>query len=243
MIYPAPLVRVGPPPAGYEEIFWELDGGDAVHGFHGGDRSPGRPLVLFFHGNGENLETLKWSGAYERLAEAGYHAVAVEYPGYGRSGGRPSEASTVEAGLAALEWARRTLGDRPTVVAGWSLGAAVAVQVTAARPDAVDGLVAMSPWTALPDVATIHFGSWLPRLFLRERYDSLAAVERIDCPVLVVHGVADRIIPATQGRELARALGPRARWLGVEGVGHNELLGRPEVWRALRRFVDELAVD
>lgn len=237
-IYPIPAIDVGSPPAGYEEIVWSLAGGVEVHGWHGGDPGADRPVMLFFHGNAENLETLKWSGIFDRLAELGVYGVAVEYPGYGRSGGEPSESGLIEGGIAAFDWARVRWPDRPVIVAGWSLGAAVAIQLAAERPEAVDGLVLMSGWTRIFDVASAHFPSFLVRLMLRERYDSVAAAERVRCPSLVVHGSRDSIIPAAQGERLAEALAPRSRWVAVEGSGHNDLLGVARVWAEVTDFVE-----
>ncbi len=233
-IYPAPSVTVGSPPPGYEEIFWPLRDGSSVHGWHGGAAGPGRPVVLFFHGNGENLATLEWSGIFDRWRDLDVYAVAADYPGYGRSEGSSSEGALIEGGLAALDWTAEAFPDRPLIVAGWSLGAAVAIQVAAGRPDRLDGLVLMSPWTRLIDVASAHAPAFLVRLLVRERYDSLEAAERVACPVLVVHGTEDEIIPVEQGERLAAALGGRARWVSVAGVGHGDLLDRAEVWDEFR---------
>ncbi len=240
VVYPAPAIAIGSPPAGYEEVFWRLADGVVLHGWHGGAAARGRPLVLFFHGNGENLQTLEWSGLFERWRELDVYAVAVEYPGYGKSGGSPSEGGLVAGGLAAFDWAAGRFPDRPLVVAGWSLGAAVALQVAAARPDRSAGLVAMSAWTRLADVASAHFPTLLVRLLVREEYDSIAAAERVRCPSLVVHGGRDSIIPIDHGRRIAEALGRQARWLEIDGAGHNDLLGHERVWRELAPFLSGL---
>lgn len=235
-IYPMPPVAVGAPPPGHEEVFWRLEDGVEVHGWHGGDSSG--PVAIFFHGNGENLGTLGMSGVFERFRELGVYSVAVDYPGYGKSGGRPSRESVVSAGLAAFDWAAAENPGRPLLVVGWSLGAAVATQVAAARPEAVAGLVTMSPWSRLSDVAAEHFPRWLVRLLLWEEYDSIAAAASIRCPVLVIHGEEDRIIPAAQGRRFAEAVGVRAVWVSLAGSGHNDLLGRPEVWVEMSSFLE-----
>jgi len=101
-------------------------------------------------------------------------------------------------------------------------------------------VVAMSSWTSMADVAKAHFPDWLVGLGLRERYDSLAAAQRVSRPALILHGARDRIIPVTQGETLALAL-EQATWVRLETAGHNDLLGFPEVWQHLGVFLADLS--
>jgi pimeloyl-ACP methyl ester carboxylesterase len=238
MIYPAPPYPVpSPPPPPLEEAVWRLTDGTRVVGWASADAAaPGAPAVIFFHGNGENLETMRLGRLFEDLDRLGIAYLAVDYPGYGASGGRPSEASLVEAALAGFDELARRFPGRRRVICGWSLGAAVAVQLAARRKERTDGLILLSPWTDLPSLAGEHFPGWLVSLLLRERYDSLALVAELPGPALVIHGRQDRIIPVEHGRRLAAAL-PGARYLEVAGAGHNDLLARPEVWRAMAGYL------
>jgi pimeloyl-ACP methyl ester carboxylesterase len=234
VLYPAPAVSVpSPPPEPLEEIELESEGNLLV-GWWRPARESGGPVVLMLHGNGENLETLRYSGLFDRFAELGAAVLALDYPGYGLSAGRPSEESLVAAATAALrELDSRAGSRRRRVVAGWSLGAAVAAQLAAAESGSVDSLALMSPWTALPELAATHFPAWLTGLLLEDRYDTLAVAGRIRCSTLVVHGAEDRIIPASHGRRVHAALAGRKEWVEVPGAGHNDLLARSETWRAL----------
>ncbi|MEJ2084539.1 MAG: alpha/beta hydrolase [Acidobacteriota bacterium] len=243
IIYPAPAILVGPPPAGMEEITLEMRRGATVVAWYraGGLQNPGRPALLFFHGNGENLETMRRSGSLTELDGLDVPYLVVDYPGYGRSSGTPTEASVKEAGETALQWLVRRYPDRPRVVCGWSLGAAVAVYV-AAGSEEVQGLIALSAWTSLADVAALHFPSWLTGFLLRESYDSAELAAGIDLPTLVIHGSRDEIIPAAQGRALSEAM-PQADWLDIDAAGHNDLLSREQVWRAIVRFLNLVEAD
>jgi acetyl esterase/lipase len=84
MLYPAPPVPVpSPPPAPLEEVWLDLPDGNRAQAWTLAD--PGlpatAPLVLFFHGNGENLETLRWSGLFEEVGRLGVGVLAADFPG------------------------------------------------------------------------------------------------------------------------------------------------------------------
>ena len=249
MLYPAPpVVLPSPPPAPLEEVILELPAGERVTAWgyshtarlrRDSHTSPVSPAVVFFHGNGENLETLRHSGMYEQLVDLGVHFLAVDYPGYGSSSGEPSEASLMASGQAGFAWISQRHPDSPLVVLGWSLGAAVAIR-TAADNARTDGLVLLSAWSDLPSLAAVHYPSWLVGMGLRDRYDSVAAASNVRAPVLMIHGAVDRIIPIDHGRRLAAALADRCRFVEVPEAGHNDLLARHQVWQELRAFLDGL---
>jgi uncharacterized protein len=238
VLYPAPAVPVpSPPPAPLEEVGLESDG-LALSAWWLPPRAADAPVVLMLHGNGENLATLHWAGLFDRFATLGAGVLALDYPGYGRSGGRPSEESIVAATRSAWrELLARAGPERPRIAAGWSLGAAVAAQLAAAEPRSVDAVLLMSAWTRLDEVARLHFPGWLTRPLLGERYDSLAAAPRIRAPVVVIHGARDAIIPAELGSRLFAALAEPKEWVEVRDAGHNDLLGRAETWRAIEELL------
>jgi fermentation-respiration switch protein FrsA (DUF1100 family) len=193
------------------------------------------PAVLFLHGNGENLQTMHQAGLFEDLKGLGLPFLAIDYPGYGRSFGEPSEAGLVRSAESGAEWLRRKHPGRPLAFCGWSLGAAVAVQ--AAGRSQPDGLILLSAWSRLADVAKVHYPDWMVKLLLRERYDSLEAAERIRCRVLLVHGERDSIIPPEQGRLLFGRFPVPPAWVAVPDADHNDLLSRSIVWEEIGKFL------
>lgn len=240
MLYPAPRLPVPEPPVPWREVHLPLAENGHVHGWWRGSPGPGVVLV-FFHGNGESLATLGWGGFLEQLAAVSAATLVLDYPGYGRSPGRPGEAALHAAADAALHFAGAEGSGRPVVVWGWSLGAAVAIPLAARAGERVGGLIAASPWTRLHDVAAVHFPRVLVRLLLREEYDSLRAAAAVHVPALVLHGQRDGIIPAEHGRRIAAALAGPTRHVEVAGVGHNDLLTHPTVWREVASFIAGVA--
>ena len=245
MLYPAPPFRVPPPQKPLDEVTLVAGGDDVVAWtWTAATVAPETPAVVFLHGNGENLATMEYAGLFEDLRRLEIPFVAVDYPGYGRSRGRPSEDSLVSSAMAGLAWLRERHPERPIALVGWSLGAAVAIQAAARSAEAdeadrrgIERLVLMSAWDDLPTLASVHFPGWLVRAGLSDTYDSVAAARELQCPVLMLHGTDDTVIPIEHGRRLAATFGGRARFVEVPRTGHNDLLGRPEVWTELERFL------
>jgi pimeloyl-ACP methyl ester carboxylesterase len=125
-------------------------------------------------------------------------------------------------------------------MAGWSLGATVAIATAAAFSEQVRALIALSSWTTLAEVARELFPAFVVDAILSERYDSLAAAPAVRVPALVVHGERDEMIPVRQGRRIAEALAGPTRWVPVAAAGHNDLLGRGVVWDEIKRFLGGL---
>lgn len=255
MLYPVPPIPVPSPPSPVQEVVLELPGGEQAIGWSREQSTPASPAVLFFHGNGENLETVRLSGLFDQLSALEAHVLAVDYPGYGRSTGEPSEASLTASGEAGLAWLARRHPESKKVVLGWSLGAAVAIRTVArdgveadgSRPRRADGLVLMSAWSDLASLAAMHYPGWLVGLGLKDKYDSVAAATEVRVPVLMIHGDADQLIPLAQGRRLhqafessSRGAGEACRFVEVPGVGHNDLVASSVVWQELRAFLQSL---
>lgn len=231
-----------PPLHGVEGVDIDLETADGVP-IHGWWWNAGAeaPAVLFFHGNAGNIASRV--GTAEGLVARGVSVFLLEYRGYGRSQGRPSEEGIVLDGRAGLDWVSQEVGGAGRVVLhGRSLGAFVAAEVGSRT--GVAGIILESAFTSLEDMAAAAY-PFIPRFLLRRlrgHYDNLAAVERGDTPVLVVHGTADRLVPTRMGEALLERAGGRGEWHGVEGAGHNDvvLVGGREYFERIADFVHGL---
>ncbi len=175
-----------------------------------------RAATLFLHGNGGNL-THRIPHMRE-VAAAGSAVLVIDYRGYGRSEGFPTERglySDADAGYDHLQ----ALG-RPIVIHGESLGAAVAIDLAARRPCAA--LVLEAPFTSARAVA----GRIMPVLgpALVSGYDSTRKIQRIRAPLLVIHGDRDSVVPIELGRALFESAPESKTFWTVPGADHNNLL-------------------
>jgi pimeloyl-ACP methyl ester carboxylesterase len=194
---------------------------DAAGAFVGYVREAATPArtVLFFHGNGGEALHRAWLAL--AVPEATTNVVLVEYPGYGARPGEPTQRTIEAAALAAYDLADAAW-HAPIVVVGESLGTGVATFVARSRPVARVALI--SPFTALLDVAKLHYPLLPVSALLQDNYDSAANLAAVRVPLLVVHGEDDDIVPFRLGKALFDGYaGPDKELLPLAGVGHNDL--------------------
>jgi fermentation-respiration switch protein FrsA (DUF1100 family) len=194
-------------------------------------------VTLYLHGNGGNITHR--AALVPVIREAGSALLLLDYRGYGRSSGRPTEKGLYADADAAYEYLRgRGYSERQIVIHGESLGTAVAVDLAARRGCA--GLVLASPFTSAQAVA--HRVLPLLGPMLVWTYNSKRKIGEVRAPVLVLHGDRDEVIDYELGRELFEAArGPKFFWR-VEGAAHNDIIevSGPEYTRRLRAFYEKL---
>ncbi len=216
----------------------------------------GATTMLYLHGNGEIIADQlehwpRWAAA------AGANILFVDYPGYATSDGSPSLTGCCRAATAALGY----LLDRPpgevprVIVAGRSVGSIFAIDAASARADdpRIGGLMLESgiadlvqrfedrlPYERLGIDRQALFGA------LARDFDHQAKLERLRCPVLVLHTRDDGLVPCWHGEHLARWAGERLHHLELFDRGdHNTIQWlNAKAYRALvLRFVAEVALE
>ncbi|HUI07903.1 MAG TPA: alpha/beta hydrolase [Verrucomicrobiae bacterium] len=204
----------------------------------GGHRSP--ITVLFFHGNAGNI-----SHRFEKLevfGALGVDAFIIDYRGYGRSEGKPSEDGTYRDARAAYEYLTKTRSCQPltVVVYGESLGSAVAADL-ATKVD-IGGLVLEEAFTSVPDVGQKMFPYLPVRWLVRTQYDTLAKMPRIHAPLLIFHSRDDEFFDLRHAQRLLAAANEPKQLIELRG-GHNDaFVTSAETYRAgLKEFFARLS--
>lgn len=210
----------GPPPRGWEEISFSTADGLTLKGWF----KPGRPGaggLLYLHGNaGNRMDALEDTVLFE---SSGRSLLVADWRGFGGNPGVPSEEGLYLDGTAALEAlaAKAGLETRRIVVAGRSLGSAVAVEVALRK--AVEALILLTPFTSIPDVGASLY-PWAPvRLLCRDRFDQASRAGSLHVPVLVVAAAQDDLAPPAMGKALAARI-REARFYLVPRAGHGDLV-------------------
>lgn len=181
--------------------------------------SPPSAALLWFYGNGETIAAI-WPIIRDfRPPHAAL--LVVDYPGYGASGGKASEAGMYEAADLAYDaiLARAETDPRRVYVYGRSLGTAAATHLATTK--AIAGLVLESPYTSAKGMAARHYRI-VPTALVRLRLDNIGRMPSIRCPVLVFHGTNDMLVPIQMGRDVAAAAGGSVEFVMIEGSGHND---------------------
>jgi len=196
---------------------------------------PAGTIVVFFHGNGDQIANAEWLG--DHLNQYGFGLAAVEYPGYPGVSGAPSEASLIEAGELALKHLIGPMGiaRERLVLCGQSLGSGVAVQLAARGWGRK--LVLITPYTSLVDAAAEMVPGLPLRWLMRNQFDSAAWAPSITQPVLVIHGTDDEVVPHAQGQKLSTLFSPPARFISVPNATHSEVWDRQFVYESVATFI------
>lgn len=194
-------------------------GAEDFRGLMAEPAAPARGTVVVFHGNAGHAGH---RGYYaEALARRGLRVILAEYPGYGPREGDLGEKSLVADAEATIALAHGRYG-APLLVVGESLGAAVAAEASARQKDKVAGLLLITPWDRLTNVASLHY-PWLPvTWFLTDPYDSAAHLAAFPRRVLVLVAERDHTVPARFGKALYDGLTAPKRLSVIPGAGHND---------------------
>ena len=222
LYYPDRLPMDMPPPrwaGNAEEVWMDCEDGVRTHGLWWSEPE-GAPVILFLHGNAQ--EVYSWSLVQQELAPVGCRLLLIDFHGYGKSGGEPHEAGLYLDGKASLKWLHdKGIEDAEIIVFGKSLGGGVACEI--AQDRGFGALVLESIFTSLKRVARKLFPFLPPGVPLGEVYDSLGKIERVRCPVLVIHGEIDELIPVGEGMDLFNAASEPKELFLVPGAGYNDV--------------------
>jgi hypothetical protein len=233
-------------PSGAQDLAIPVDAGVTVGAcFHAAGKAG--PVLLFFHGNGEIVADYdELAPFYTRL---GINFLPVDYRGYGRSTGRPTVSAMMEDSHTIFRFVRDWLTDQgftgPLAVMGRSLGSAPALELAAAYPDLIAGLIVESGFAYAGPLLRL-LGVDVEALGFKEDqgFRNVDKIRQFANPTLIIHAELDHIIPFADGLALYEASpAPDKTLLKIPGATHNDLLslGFADYLAALRDLMGRLA--
>ena len=215
---------------------WRDGEGELIGWRAGVSDDPSRRVVVF-HGNAGHALYRQYFAAGFLAQDPAWQVYLFEYPGYGARSGTPSEPDIKTAAREALDGLLASSPD-PLYLVGESLGSGVATYLAGSLQDKVNGLLLVTPFTSLGDVAGHHYGLLPMKSLLSERYDSLEALGHYHGPVAFLIAGNDEIVPADLGRKLYDHYDGPKFLREQAGAGHNTLDFDPAAgwWRELTEF-------
>jgi len=230
MLFPMPPAANAPAPPAFAEQVWLTASFGRLEAWYlppAATHQGPAALLLFAHGNGELIDY--WPDEFDEPRAWGMGVLLIEYPGYGRSEGSPSQPSITEGMLAAYDWAMHDARvDRSRIIPyGRSLGGGAATVLSLER--SVPALILESTFSS---VAAFASGFGAPSFLIRDKFDSESMVKKFKGPILIVHGERDDLVPPSHARVLAAAAGNAT--LKIVSCGHNDC---PRPWTEVRAFL------
>jgi fermentation-respiration switch protein FrsA (DUF1100 family) len=191
-----------------------------------------KPLVLYFHGNGGSLAHRV--ARFRKLIDDGTGLVALSYRGYGGSEGSPTEEGLIADGRAAYDFARSKYPDARIVLWGESLGTGVAVAIAGEKD--VAAVILEAPFTSAADVAFSAYPFLPVSLLMKDQFRSDQRIGKVTAPVLIMHGVRDRVVPFRLGERLHAMANEPKQFVRFADGGHEDL-DRYDHLAAARKFI------
>jgi alpha-beta hydrolase superfamily lysophospholipase len=216
--------------------FWPSEG-QTYRGFIGPEKTTAYSgTVIVFHGNAGAA----WNRDFyiQKLKPLGFRVVLAEYPGYGGRSDKMSEKNFIADAKTTVRLVYEEYG-KPIFLCGESLGCGVATGVLADSPVPIQGLVLITPWDSLPDLAqTIYW--YLPaRWLVYDKYDNIRNARGFPGPVAVILAEHDEIVPRHHGMRFYESLAtPKKLWI-LKGEGHNSWprMADTSWWREAMEFI------
>ncbi len=196
-------------------------------------RDSTKGLILYFHGNRHSLE--RWGRNAPELTTLGYDVLMVDYRGYGKSEGKPTEQGLYQDAEALYAWAKEKYPDAPLIYYGRSLGTGVATHL--AINHLPQKLVLETPYDELKNVVPSYFRFMLHFIPLRHAFRNNERVPNIACPILILQGTQDQIVPLASALGLKPLLKPTDQFVIIDGGRHNNLNRHEETRNALKVFL------
>lgn len=219
----------------YVEEWIALPDGERLHALNlPAAAGAGRGVVLYLHGNvGDNGRSLRQT---RLLEDSGYDRFLVDYRGFGKSEGQVDEEADMTEDLQAVyDYLKKTYPEDRIILAGYSMGSGPASYLAANNAPA--GVVLIAPYTSLVAMKNEFF--WMfPDLLMKYELNNLEHLAAASCPVHILHGTADQLIPFRMAETLAALDPERITLEPLPGVGHRGAVLHDAFGRAVRAMTD-----
>ena len=192
-----------------------------------------KKLVIYYGGNAEDI--------YYNIPDfqklEGIATLLVNYRGYGLSNGKASEKNLFSDAIAIYDNIFSTYHPEKIITLGRSLGSGVATYLASQRK--IDGVILVTPYDSVLNMAKEKFPFLPISIMLRHKFDSLKYVKKIKCPILVLYGGNDSVIPNRRTENLIKNIEGHKKIVLIKEADHNNINIYPEYWENLFKFINQ----
>lgn len=219
-------------PIEYEEFYLPLEQ-DSINSLYFSDDEKERKLILYFHGNSDNLQ--RWAPIATTFDSLGYDSFFIDYCGFGKSSGKAREKNLYRAGQIAYNWARQHYPPDSIVIFGRSLGTAVASKVAADNHASM--LILETPFHSILDVARARYPFLNFPFQPPQTFPSYLFIPQISMPIHVFHGTKDRVTPIASSLKLKELLKVGDSFTRIENGKHKNLSNFADYTKHLHKLL------
>lgn len=193
-------------------------------------------VIIYFGGNAEEASYMITQSS--KIKDCSI--LSVNYPGYGNSDGRPGEKEFYKASLRIYDFiiSRNDIDKDNIIVFGRSIGTAVAIYLASQRK--VKGIILVSPFESMVEVAKDNLSFVPVNLILKHKFDVRIYARKINTPMLCICGTSDNIIPPKHSKELLKNWKGQTEYHEINGFGHNDLFGSGKMWYYINGFLTKV---
>lgn len=202
-----------------EEYFIRTEDGEDLNALLFKTKLKSKGLILYFHGNADNLQ--RWGKYAVDFTKLGYDILMMDYRGYGKSTGKPTERDLYKDALTVFRWSEANLKYERLIFYGRSLGSAVASNLaTAVTPDL---LILETPFDELKGAVYEPIRPLLYFLPLHSNFPNKTFLPKVSCRKVIIHGTKDQVVPISSALRLKPLLQEGDQFEIIEGGSHRNL--------------------
>lgn len=203
----------------FEEHFFQLENGEKINALFFRTQDSLKGTILYFHGNAGNLD--RWGQQAVAFTKRGYDVLMIDYRGYGKSDGVPSEINFYEDGQKAYDWLIPKSPPQSLIIYGRSIGSGVACHIAANNPARM--LILETPFNNIKNVVEVRFPFlYLPRPF-RHQFPNDKNIQQVNYPIHIFHGTKDKVVPYKNALQLKPHLKDDDYFYTIEDGRHSNL--------------------
>lgn len=215
----------------FEELFLKTDNDATINALHFKAENP-KEVILYFHGNAGDLS--RWGKITEYFVEKNYDVLVMDYRTYGKSVGKLSERAMYKDAQFCYDYLLKHYSENEITLYGRSLGTGIASYL--ASKNRPKQLILETPYYSILDVAEHRFPVFPVKQLLKYRFPTFQYLPKAKCPVTIIHGTADNVVPYSSGKKLSELI-VDVEFITIEGGGHNNLIEFEEYHKAIDKVL------